>query len=298
MNSGGIVLDKSIPENKNDISDYSGRKKRKTKNSEITFLSLNQIHKTSGRVIRKYRNMAYLSIEDLAEQMGVSNAFVGLIEQGQRGLRLDKLLQLKQLLKIPYEELFEGKEISEDDHKKPGSYDLIINALNACDEQSQQVIVAFINNVAMFSETDAGDSVLQMLDTIMKFIYNTQLLIAKQEDTIDLLRIQLNPEKENINKPIARTDELKNSMKSKEDREDPFCEKEDITDGIELTADISELGMPVGITRRLRECGYYLIEDLCKAPLIEMQIQTGLDERSMNLLQAYMKAAGIPLIKE
>ena len=53
-----------------------------------------------GKTVKKYRLMYDLSIEELAKLLGLSSAFVGLIERGERGINLKNLVRLSEIFDI------------------------------------------------------------------------------------------------------------------------------------------------------------------------------------------------------
>ena len=50
-----------------------------------------------------------LSLEELAEIMGISPAFAGLIERGQRGVKLDRLITICEFFHVSFDYLMFGK---------------------------------------------------------------------------------------------------------------------------------------------------------------------------------------------
>lgn len=68
------------------------------------------IYKTCGANIRKKRKNMNLTTEQLAKQMGISNTFLGLIERGERGMVLPKLVKLSRLLNTTIDELITETE--------------------------------------------------------------------------------------------------------------------------------------------------------------------------------------------
>lgn len=61
--------------------------------------------KQVGKNIRLQRVTHDLSIEELAHMLDLSSAFVGLIERGQRGAKIDNLVKLAEIFKVDIKEL-------------------------------------------------------------------------------------------------------------------------------------------------------------------------------------------------
>jgi len=53
-----------------------------------------------GKNIRKYREEHSLSIDELAEMLNLSPAFIGLVERGKRGSKLENLIKLSEIFDI------------------------------------------------------------------------------------------------------------------------------------------------------------------------------------------------------
>ena len=71
-----------------------------------------------GRNIRRLRDNHGLSTEELAGMLDLSVAFIGLIERGQRGLKLDNLIKLTEIFSIDINDLIQpnydsGSTVSE-----------------------------------------------------------------------------------------------------------------------------------------------------------------------------------------
>lgn len=65
-----------------------------------------------GDRIRKYRQLAGLSQEYVAEEIGMSGGNFGKIERGEIDINTEHLFKLSKLLKIPVSEFFEERPIS------------------------------------------------------------------------------------------------------------------------------------------------------------------------------------------
>ena len=53
-----------------------------------------------GRVIRKYRENARLSQEELAELSGLHRTYISLVERGRRNITVDALNQIAEALEV------------------------------------------------------------------------------------------------------------------------------------------------------------------------------------------------------
>ena len=53
-----------------------------------------------GRVIRKYRESARLSQEELAERSGLHRTYISLVERGRRNITVDALSQIAEALEV------------------------------------------------------------------------------------------------------------------------------------------------------------------------------------------------------
>lgn len=63
------------------------------------------IRKQVGKNIRKERRKLDLSMEQLAEMLDISSAFLGLIERGERGTSIKNLILLSKIFEIPLDDL-------------------------------------------------------------------------------------------------------------------------------------------------------------------------------------------------
>lgn len=58
-----------------------------------------------GRSIKRYRNKAELTQEELAEKAGISTTHVGLVETGKRRMSLKTLQKIATILKVQVRDL-------------------------------------------------------------------------------------------------------------------------------------------------------------------------------------------------
>ena len=72
---------------------------------------MNKLNVTIGSSIRRLRKAKHLSLEGLAELVGISCGYMGLIERGQRGTSLENLLKICRIFTCTIEDLIEGYDI-------------------------------------------------------------------------------------------------------------------------------------------------------------------------------------------
>jgi len=78
------------------------------------------IKENLGKTVKKYRLMYDLSIEELAKLLGLSSAFVGLIERGERGVSLKNLVRLSEIFDIDINQLIYDSSLEHKDRKLLG----------------------------------------------------------------------------------------------------------------------------------------------------------------------------------
>ena len=66
---------------------------------------MKQRKKQIGSNIRAFRLEHDISIDELSNMLGLSSAFVGLIERGQRGAKLENLIKMSEIFKVDINEL-------------------------------------------------------------------------------------------------------------------------------------------------------------------------------------------------
>ena len=95
--------------------------------------ALNQ--KEIGRRVRLRRDLFGLSREQLAEKIEVSYQFIADIEYGNRGMSLETLYKMSQVLEISADYFLTGKNCEEDDEETALFRDEINSALDNCSKE-------------------------------------------------------------------------------------------------------------------------------------------------------------------
>ena len=78
--------------------------------------------KAIGRNIRNARKAQGMTQEKLAECMGVSSAYIGKLERGERTANLDNLSELANILTVPIESLVQGSVPIKNDGQLPNDF--------------------------------------------------------------------------------------------------------------------------------------------------------------------------------
>jgi transcriptional regulator with XRE-family HTH domain len=66
-----------------------------------------EIYKTIGRNVKKYRLAANISQEKLSEILDVNSKFIGHVERVERFISLKKLIEIAEYFKVPVKNFFE-----------------------------------------------------------------------------------------------------------------------------------------------------------------------------------------------
>ncbi len=69
--------------------------------------------KVLGRRVREERTCRNLTIEQLAELVSLSPSYLGLVERGERGLSLDKLISISNVFGVTIDSLLKDVEVSQ-----------------------------------------------------------------------------------------------------------------------------------------------------------------------------------------
>ena len=70
---------------------------------------MSSYRKNIGANIRYERTIRNMSIDELAEMLHLSTAFIGLIERGQRGAKLSNLIKMAEIFGITINDLIYGR---------------------------------------------------------------------------------------------------------------------------------------------------------------------------------------------
>jgi len=105
-----------------------------------------------GKNIRAFRLRYNLSIDDLADMVGLSSSFIGLVERGQRGAKLDNLLKFSKIFNITLNDLIldkdENKALAE---SKTSALEKKLNTLvtltHDISEESFDFLIATLRNL-------------------------------------------------------------------------------------------------------------------------------------------------------
>ena len=66
-----------------------------------------EIYRTIGKNVRKYRQQANISQEKLSEILDVNSKFIGHVERFERYISLKKLIEIAEYFNIPVKDFFE-----------------------------------------------------------------------------------------------------------------------------------------------------------------------------------------------
>ena len=66
-----------------------------------------QVYRTIGRNIRKYRQMADISQEKLSEILNAKAKFIGHVERFERYISLKKLIEIAEYFNVPVKNFFD-----------------------------------------------------------------------------------------------------------------------------------------------------------------------------------------------
>lgn len=68
---------------------------------------IEQVYKTIGKNVKKYRLSANISQEKLSEVLNVNSKFIGHVERFERYISLKKLIEISQYFNVPIKCFFE-----------------------------------------------------------------------------------------------------------------------------------------------------------------------------------------------
>lgn len=100
-----------------------------------------------GKKIRRERLKKNLTIEQLAEILGLSASYMGLIERGQRGISIETLCKLSNIFKVSTDYLLFSKDYNENNINTRLLnlfQEEIIDLTGECSKKNLRFIVEFI----------------------------------------------------------------------------------------------------------------------------------------------------------
>ena len=99
-------------------------------------------NKAIGRNIRNARKAQGMTQEKLAECMGVSSAYIGKLERGERTANLDNLSELANILTVPIESLVQGSVPIKNDGQLPNDFlDAVQEITKGCSKYTLQTML-------------------------------------------------------------------------------------------------------------------------------------------------------------
>lgn len=99
-------------------------------------------NKAIGRNIRNARKAQRMTQEKLAECMGVSSAYIGKLERGERTANLDNLSELANILTVPIESLVQGSVPIKNDGQLPNDFlDAVHEITKGCSKHTLQTML-------------------------------------------------------------------------------------------------------------------------------------------------------------
>ena len=117
---------------------------------------MNDLKKVIGTRIHEYRVRNNVSVEELSLLLGISPAFLRLVERGKRGTKIENLVTICQYFKISTDdmlladdELFEAR-FNEIDHTAKDS--LMVNLIGLSEEEIK-FIIEFVKNYKELKKT-------------------------------------------------------------------------------------------------------------------------------------------------
>jgi len=101
-----------------------------------------------GQRIKHYRKMKSLTQKELAAEIGVVSSFIANIEQGQKGISLDKLVDICRCFNIGLSDLL-PIETSRDREAKEKMIEEILDSLGVLEIMQIRMIKAMIDGIAV-----------------------------------------------------------------------------------------------------------------------------------------------------
>lgn len=105
--------------------------------------------KAIGRNIRNARKTQGMTQEKLAECMGVSSAYIGKLERGERTANLDNLSNLANILAVSIESLVQGSVPINNNEQLPNNFlDAVQENTKGCSKHTLQTMLDVLITIA------------------------------------------------------------------------------------------------------------------------------------------------------
>ena len=117
-------------------------------------------NKIIGANIRYERKLRDMTIEELAEVIGMAPGFLGLIERGQRGTTIKNLCKLADFFSLTLDDMIKRSlGFAEGNRKTPKELKLMtaMSLIENMDEKELDFVVEMMKRLMRFRETDPED---------------------------------------------------------------------------------------------------------------------------------------------
>lgn len=118
-------------------------------------------NKIIGANIRYERKLRDMTIEELAEVIGMAPGFLGLIERGQRGTTIKNLCKLADFFSLPLDDMVKRslEGFAEGNRKTPKELKLMtaMSLIENMDEKELDFVVEMMKRLMRLRETDPED---------------------------------------------------------------------------------------------------------------------------------------------
>ena len=105
-------------------------------------VSNEQIRQVIGRRVKHYRKMKSLTQRELAAEIGVNHSYIANIEQGQKGISLEKMLELCMWFNISLSDLLPINEQS--NNEKENMIKKIADSLRSWETEQVKLLEAMV----------------------------------------------------------------------------------------------------------------------------------------------------------
>ena len=107
---------------------------------------LKQHHIIIGNNIRTLREYFGMSMDELAELLGLSTAFIGLVERGNRGIKLENMLRIADIFGATMNDLVQESSV-QDISKELTESEIYISRITIWLNQLSEKELSFVMNV-------------------------------------------------------------------------------------------------------------------------------------------------------